>query len=247
MHENAKVIHIATPEPGCGYAPVGRMCHLSGGLAGSRAAAGSTSRSSPSPGESPGPSLVCGGRPCLSLASSLPSLASTASRRLSIILVMPDTTPWMTALDDAGYFVTEPRRVVAGMVAERDSHFTANDLVGEAKRSRLGVGRATVFRALELFERLGLVERLDLPSGGHAYVVCQPAHHHHHVICTGCGRSAEVGDLGASSIATDVEAQTGFALDSHRIELYGLCPECRTTGVDHLRPRIQARTNRSVC
>jgi Fe2+ or Zn2+ uptake regulation protein len=158
---------------------------------------------------------------------------------------MPDTTSWTTALDEAGYFVTEPRRVVAEMVADRDSHFTANDLVGEAKRARLGVGRATVFRALELFEQLGLVERLDLPNGDHAYVVCQPSHHHH-VICTGCGRSAEVGDLGISSIAGEVESQTGFTIDSHRIELYGLCPECRATGADQARRHVRARPNRSA-
>ena len=158
---------------------------------------------------------------------------------------MPDTTPWITALDEAGYFVTEPRRVVAQMVAARDSHFTANELVGEAKRARLGVGRATVFRALELFEQLGLVERLDLPNGEHAYVVCQPAHHHH-VICTNCGRSAEVGDLGIGSIAAEVESQTGFTLDSHRIELYGLCPECRTAAADRSTPRIRARPRRSA-
>ncbi len=154
---------------------------------------------------------------------------------------MPDTTPWTTALDDAGYFITEPRRVVAEMVASRDSHFTANDLVGEAKRGRLGVGRATVFRALELFEQLGLVERLDLPNGEHAYVVCQPAHHHH-VICTNCGRSAEVGDLGISSIAAEVESQTGFTLDSHRIELFGVCPECRLTAASVGRRGNRRRT-----
>ena len=158
---------------------------------------------------------------------------------------MPDTTTWTTALDHAGYFVTEPRRVVAEMVADRDSHFTANQLVGEAKRARLGVGRATVFRALELFEQLGLVERLDLPNGEHAYVVCQPAHHHH-VICTNCGRSAEVADLGISSISAEVESRTGYALDSHRIELYGLCPECRTAGADQARRPIRARSSRSA-
>ena len=57
-----------------------------------------------------------------------------------------------------------------------------------------------MFRALELFEELGLVERIDLPNGEHAYVVCQPAHHHH-VVCTRCGRSAEVDDLGMEPIA----------------------------------------------
>jgi Fur family ferric uptake transcriptional regulator len=158
---------------------------------------------------------------------------------------MVDTTPWTDALDEAGYFVTEPRRVVAELVADRDSHFTANDLVEEAKRARLGVGRATVFRALELFEQLRLVERLDLPNGDHAYVVCQPAHHHH-VTCTGCGRSVEVGDLGIDSIASDVEAQTGFALDSHRIELYGLCPACRTSGSAPARRRTRTRPSRTA-
>jgi Fe2+ or Zn2+ uptake regulation protein len=117
--------------------------------------------------------------------------------------------------------------------------------VDEAKRSRRGVGRATVFRALELFEQLGLVERIDLPNGEHAYVVCQPAHHHH-VICTSCGRSAEVGDLGIGSIAGTVEAQTGFSIDSHRIELFGLCPQCRTAGPERSRRRIRARARRSV-
>ena len=139
---------------------------------------------------------------------------------------MNDTQPWTDALDRSGRFVTGPRRVVAEMLADRDEHFTALELVREAKQRRLPVGRATVFRALELFEELGLVERLDLPNGVHAYVVCQPAHHHH-VVCTGCGRTAEVSDLGLDSIASEVEESTGFTLDSHRIELYGLCPECR--------------------
>ncbi len=139
---------------------------------------------------------------------------------------MNDTRPWTAALDRAGYFVTAPRRTVAEMLVGRDEHFTALDLVREAKRARLPVGRATVFRALELFEQLGLVERLDLPNGTHAYVVCQPAHHHH-VVCTGCGRSAEVGDLGLKAITDEVASRTGFAVDSHRIELYGLCPDCQ--------------------
>ena len=122
--------------------------------------------------------------------------------------------------------MTAPRRAVAEMLADRDEHFTALELVGEAKRRRLGVGRATVFRALEIFEELGLVERIDLPNGTHAYVVCQPSHHHH-VVCTNCGRTAEVGDLGLDAIADEVRSQTGFVLDSHRIELYGLCEDCR--------------------
>ena len=91
----------------------------------------------------------------------------------------------VTSLDRAGYRLTEPRRVVAGLIAERDGHFTAADLVDDARRQRLDVGRATIFRTLELFTELNAVERVDLPNGEHAYVECEPIHHHH-VICSQC-------------------------------------------------------------
>ena len=92
------------------------------------------------------------------------------------------------ALDRAGHRLTEPRRAVAGLVAGRDGHFTAAEIVADARRRRMDIGRATVFRTLDLFASLSLVERIDLPGGEHAYVACDPVHHHH-AICTGCGRS----------------------------------------------------------
>jgi Fe2+ or Zn2+ uptake regulation protein len=146
---------------------------------------------------------------------------------------MGDAAAFTAALDRAGHFVTGPRRAVAELLVERDEYFSALELVREAKRRRLGVGRATVFRALELFEELGLVERLDLPNGRHAYVVCQPHRHHHHVVCTHCGRSAEVRDLGVEALAAEVRARNGFVLDSHRIELYGVCPACQRDRAVH--------------
>lgn len=139
---------------------------------------------------------------------------------------MSDPETLTRALDRGGYHLTAPRRVVAEMVAARDGRFSAQDLVDEARQGRRGVGRATVFRSLEIFEALGLVERVHMPNGEHAYVACEPAHHHH-VVCERCGRSSEVGDLGIRAIARDLEKRTGYLLDSHRIELFGLCPDCR--------------------
>ena len=92
------------------------------------------------------------------------------------------------ALDAGGYRLTEPRLAVAAMIAEREGHFTAAELVAEARRRHPGLGRATVFRALDLFASLSVVERVDLPAGDHAYVACERSHHHH-AICTSCGRS----------------------------------------------------------
>jgi Fe2+ or Zn2+ uptake regulation protein len=140
---------------------------------------------------------------------------------------MSDPDKVTEALDRAGYHLTAPRRAVAEMVAAQGGRFSAQDLVLEARRGRRGVGRATVFRSLEIFEALGLVEQVHLPNGEHAYVACERVHHHH-VVCERCGRSQEVGDLGITPIARElVEQRTGYLVDSHRIEFFGLCPDCR--------------------
>jgi Fur family ferric uptake transcriptional regulator len=141
--------------------------------------------------------------------------------------VVSETTPAMAALDRAGYRLTAPRRSLAALIDEQDGHFTAAELVAQARARRLGVGRATVFRTLDVLAELGAVERLDLPSGDHAYVGCEPAHHHH-IVCSSCGRTLEIEDAGLRSVVREIGRQTGFRIDDHRLELFGLCPSCLT-------------------
>jgi Fur family ferric uptake transcriptional regulator len=136
-----------------------------------------------------------------------------------------DTPPIVTVLDRAGYRLTEPRRSLAALIGSRDGHFTATELVTEARTRRLGVGRATIFRTLDVLEELGAVERLDLPSREHTYVVCEPAHHHH-VVCSQCGRTDEIDDAGLRTVVREVARRTGYRVDEHRLELFGLCPAC---------------------
>lgn len=138
---------------------------------------------------------------------------------------MTDPTPIVTALDRAGYRLTEPRRSLAALIADQDGHFTAAELVTAAQARRLGVGRATIFRTLEVLEAIGAVERLDLPSGEHAYVGCEPAHHHH-VVCSRCGKATEIDDAGLRSVVREVAHQSGYRVDEHRLELFGVCPAC---------------------
>jgi Fe2+ or Zn2+ uptake regulation protein len=140
-------------------------------------------------------------------------------------MTTPD--PLVDALGAAGYRLTEPRRVVAELVSGRSGHFTANDIIAEAQSRELGIGRATIFRALDLFTDLGLLERVDLPTGEHAYVPCLPAHHHHHVICQVCARVTEVEDLGLGEAIARMERSTGWKVEKHRLELFGRCPECQ--------------------
>jgi Fur family ferric uptake transcriptional regulator len=138
---------------------------------------------------------------------------------------MGRTSTIMDALERGGFRLTLPRRRLAALISERDAHFTADDLVREARDRRLGVARATIFRTLDVLTTLGVVERLDLPSGEHAFVACEPSHHHH-IVCTSCGRATDVPDRELRAALDGIGRETGYRVDRHRVELFGLCPRC---------------------
>src|SRR5256712_14002573 len=139
---------------------------------------------------------------------------------------MVSPNPIVRALDAGGYRLTAPRRAVADPIAEYGGHFTAAELETVARGRRLGISRATLFRALDLLTELGVVERLDLPTGEHAYVPCAPAHHHH-VICSRCGRATDVEDSGVAEAVAEIGRRSGYRIDTHRLELFGLCRHCQ--------------------
>lgn len=135
----------------------------------------------------------------------------------------------LTALSRTGHRLTGPRRQLAVLVDERRGHFTAEELLAVARRRRRPLARATVFRGLELLEELQLIERVDLPSGAHAYVRCEMGHHHH-LVCASCGLSVEVAEQTLDGALLAAARQTGYRLDFHRLELFGTCPECLAAG-----------------
>jgi Fur family ferric uptake transcriptional regulator len=139
---------------------------------------------------------------------------------------VPDTRTILGAFDEAGYRLTGPRRELARLIGEQRRHFTADDLVARSRRERLGLGRATIFRSLDILAELGVVERLDLPNGEHAFVGCERTHHHH-VVCSSCGRATDVADSGLADMIDEVGRRSGYLIEAHRLELFGTCPDCQ--------------------
>ncbi len=171
------------------------------------------------------------------MISSLDKMGPSCYRR-----AMATVSPLVVALENAGYRLTGPRRALADLIAAREgTTFTAADLVADVQARRLGIGRATVFRAIDLLASVGAVERVDLQNGDHAYVACVPVHHHH-VICARCARSIEIGDLGLGAVAREVARRTGYRVDEHRLELFGLCPDCQRTAAPGMTHAMRSTT-----
>jgi Fur family ferric uptake transcriptional regulator len=139
---------------------------------------------------------------------------------------MSTTGTWLETLAAAGFRLTGPRRLLAELIAARPAGFSAADLLADPQAGERRLGRATVFRTLDLLHSLGVLERLELADGEHTYVPCEPVHHHH-VVCSGCGRATEVEGCALSSFAAEVGVRSGYRIDRHQVEFFGLCPACQ--------------------
>lgn len=96
---------------------------------------------------------------------------------------------------------------------------------GRAIHPKLGL--VTVYRALSLLAGLNLVRRVHRDDGCHGYVPTSPGHRHA-LICRYCGRAVEFpGEDDLHALIGRVEAGTGYQVDDHLLQLFGLCPDCQ--------------------
>jgi Fur family transcriptional regulator, ferric uptake regulator len=133
----------------------------------------------------------------------------------------------LEALADAGYRRGGARTAVVEALAGHDCAVTALDLDDELRRRRPPVGRASVYRALEQLEQLGLVQRIEVCRGTAGFERVDPTgHHHHHAICRDCGRMVPFEDSGLERALEHVAGEMSFDVTEHDVVLRGLCDRC---------------------
>jgi Fur family ferric uptake transcriptional regulator len=91
------------------------------------------------------------------------------------------------------------------------------------------VGRATVYRALEQLETLGLIQRVDVKGDAAGFERVDPSgHHHHHIVCEQCGRVVAFEDEGLERAITALADRPDFSVSSHDVTLRGECATCKS-------------------
>jgi Fur family ferric uptake transcriptional regulator len=130
------------------------------------------------------------------------------------------------SLAQRGRRLTGPRQAIVTFVAQRRDHFSAQEVWQDLRASRQGVGRATVFRTLELLADLGVLDRVHAGDGCFRYAVCE-TRHHHHLVCLDCSAVVPIATSEIEEHIAQVATAADFELLTHHLELIGRCEDCR--------------------
>lgn len=129
-------------------------------------------------------------------------------------------------LRDAGYKLTNARMTVLTALEAGDGHITSTELLERVNTLDSSIGRASVFRTLDLFTQLNIVRPTYIDSSVTPTYVLMPNGHHHHIICTNCNRVIEFENCGLDTLTHELEQRLHVHLTGHLLEFYGICDDC---------------------
>jgi Fur family ferric uptake transcriptional regulator len=131
--------------------------------------------------------------------------------------------------------VTAPRERVARALIEADEHLSAEDVERRLKEWGTPAGTATVYRTLDLLVRSGLARAHDFGEGFRRYEAMPAQSFHGHLVCLRCSRVLEFSNATLERIIPMIADEQQFQHQRHRIEIYGLCHDCRERDLAPLR------------
>ena len=140
-----------------------------------------------------------------------------------------DGSAIVRALRISGHVVTPPREAVIQAVAAQPRPFTAGHLCAVVAERSPSVGRATVFRTLELLEEARVLDRLHAVRGDASYVARDPEYPdrpHHYLVCTVCDGVTELKDPRLAELLRNVAAEQSFRPADALVEIVGRCQAC---------------------
>jgi Fur family transcriptional regulator, ferric uptake regulator len=132
-------------------------------------------------------------------------------------------------LEREGYRLSAPRSAVVETLADLGCSVTAKEIADCLHDRGQDVGVASIYRTLELLDKLRLTRRVDAAEGVARYEPVDPSgDHHHHIVCDICGEVAVFEDSDLERAIERLANRVDFAIDGHDVTLRGECPACRS-------------------
>jgi Fur family ferric uptake transcriptional regulator len=129
-----------------------------------------------------------------------------------------------------GFRLTSQRLAIIKVLLEADEHLTPAEVLERGQNVCPGLGLTTVYRTLEVLRESGWVRRVHLDEGCQAYALLREKEAHH-LVCQGCHRVVDFPCTGLTELVEETTRRTGFTVQSHLLELVGLCPDCQGADV----------------
>lgn len=153
-------------------------------------------------------------------------IATTATPPTTSIPTTPSLEEVTSILARHGYRLTKPRLAVTEVVVRHKRPFTAEQLVAEIGSINASIGRATVYRTLEILAAVDVLTRLIQPDGHPAYI-CDSIGHRHHIVCSSCGTAVAFTACPLDELVPALVRDTSFTIHDHLLEVFGVCPSCQ--------------------
>lgn len=130
-------------------------------------------------------------------------------------------------IKDQGLKATSQREDIAEVFFSANRHISVEELYSEVRRINPRVGYATVYRTMKLLIESGLAAEQHFADGQARFENVEEEHHHDHIICERCGRIIEFMHAQLEQLQEKVAREYGFVATNHKMEIYGICQECR--------------------
>ncbi|MBI3769798.1 MAG: transcriptional repressor [Deltaproteobacteria bacterium] len=132
------------------------------------------------------------------------------------------------ALKERGLKSTSQRDDIARVFFASNRHISVEELYREVRKINPRVGYATVYRTVRLLRECGLAAERHFHDGEARFENVEEELHHDHLICERCGRIVEFSNSEIEELQERVAHKLDFVISGHKMELYGICGECRT-------------------
>jgi len=143
---------------------------------------------------------------------------------------------WHGKIKGYGYRLTVPRQAILDVLSKTSDHLSAEDIYLKVHKIHPAIGLTTVYRTLELLVQTGIIFKFDFGDRRARYELAEgpkAVGHHHHLVCTSCGRIIDYKDFIDEERELLKRTEKGlskkynFKITNHLIQFYGLCNTCR--------------------
>lgn len=133
---------------------------------------------------------------------------------------------YFQVLRSHGYRVTPQRTTILDAICEGQGHSTLGAIYARALKQDTQIDMSTVYRALELFQTLGLVVSVDFNGHEKGYEIAKPQPHHH-LICKKCKLEFDIDSQAVNDFYDLLRKNYGYDITMDHLVLTGICPGCQ--------------------